>query len=385
MENEQDLISMVALELILSRVPLKSRTRFKCVSKDWNSLISNLRYNSPPTTTSGLVFASLKPFRDGALHHVTLLDVKDQCQSCSISTSITHNLPWLIDSCNGLLLFGAKDGTSLTYHVFSPLTKQWLQLPCAHDFLRPASASLAFDGMQPHFKVLCQFWEEADIKKGTIKYQIFPSKTWEWRECSARIPNSALLLSKNFNSNEWSCPSLYRKGHIYWIWSLLLLIFYEEKESFELMELPKIKNMTEMSIHCAKRLWESEERLHYCDSTYVGFFIWDYADVRDNNSKDNTRMWRLKHCIRLEELVTRSNYEEFQIPKDMMFSISPFTVKPCAYNEDLEILYFQLPGCIAAYSFEMRKLVKVQSDSAIGRSIHDNVYPFTFKAVDLKK
>ncbi|XVF73755.1 hypothetical protein PTKIN_Ptkin13bG0007600 [Pterospermum kingtungense] len=382
MENKQDLICLDVLELILRKVSLKSRTRFKCVSKAWKSWITYLRQTSPPTATSGLVFASTKPLKNRP-YQLTFLDVKDQCQSCSIHSCIKHDLPWLIDSCNGLLLLGAKDGCYLTYHVFSPTKEQRLQLPCAHVSLRAASASLAFDGMQPHFKVICQFWEEADIENGIIRYQIFWSKTWEWRECSARIPKSALLLSKNFNSEEWSCPSLYRKGQVYWIWSVYLLVFDEEKESFELMELPK---MAVISIYCAKRLWESEGHLHYCDSNYAGFYIWDYIDndVRDIDNKDCMSRWRLKHCIRLDELLSR-NCQVFQIPNNMTFTVSPIIVKPCAFNEDLEILYFQLPGKIAAYSFETRKLVTVHSDSAIGRNITDNIYPFMLKAVDLNR
>ncbi|XVF36095.1 hypothetical protein REPUB_Repub19eG0028900 [Reevesia pubescens] len=241
------------------------------------------------------------------------------------------------------------------------MKNQWLKLTCGHDFSRPASASLAFDGVQQNFKVICQFWEEADIKNGNITYQIFSSKTCECREYNARIHNSVLLLSKDFNCKEWFCPSLYRKGQVYWIWSLYLLVFDEEKESFELMELPKNK-MPVMSMYCAKRLWEYEKRLHYCDSTYMGFYIWEY--VHSFVPENYRLMWLPKHRIQLDELVSR-NFEVFQISKDMAFSISPFTVKPCAINEDLEILYFQLPGFIAAYSFETRKVVKVQSDDAI--------------------
>ncbi|KAK8705649.1 hypothetical protein V6N13_049246 [Hibiscus sabdariffa] len=362
------------LELILSKVPLKPRTRFKCVSRDWNALITDLRRSHPPTTASGLVFSFKKPSRN-PIYQLNLLQVvQDQSQSCFMQSSLTHDLPWLIDSCNGLLLFGAKDGVSLTYLVASPLRNQWLKLPPpGHGVSVQVSASLAFDGVRQHFKVICQFWEDADIKNGTLKYQIFSSQAWEWKEYNGRIPNSALWLSKDFNSEEWYCPSLYRKGQVYWIWSLYLLVFNEKKPSFELMELPKTKPPL-MSLYCGKRLWESEDHLHYCDSTYVGFYIWEQME---HNSNGCGSMWRLEHYIRVDELVSR-NY-----PDDLVFLISPVTVKPCAFNEDLQVLYFQLPGTIVAYSFETTKSVKVQSDSAIGKSFHDNVFPFMFNDVDL--
>lgn len=382
MENKQDSINRDVVCSILSKLPLKPRSRFKCVSKAWNSWITHLRRTSPLTTASGLVFSSK--------NRLTLLDVKDQCRSCSIHTSIAHDdfHNYLIDSCNGLLLFAAKanDGCNLTYNVFSPMNNQRLQLiPCTHLSTRHVSASLAFDMnlQQPHnFKVIFQFWDEADIKNGTIKYNIFRSKTGECRECSARIPKSSALFlnNKNFKSEEWTCPSLYNKGKVYWIWSSCLLVFDEEnkeEESFELMELPTVSkvHMDVMSVYCSKRLWESEDRLRYCESTYAGFFIWDYI-------VDDMLRWRIKHWIRFDELVSK-NCEVFdKVPR---FSLSTITVKPCAFNEDLEILYFQLDGKIAGYSFETKKLVKVHSDSAIGGNINDNIYPFVFRAVDLNR
>ncbi|OMO75111.1 hypothetical protein COLO4_26298 [Corchorus olitorius] len=264
------------------------------------------------------------------------------------------------------------------------MKNQWRKLPRGHDFLRLASASLAFDGLRPNFKVICNFWEEADTENGTITYQIFSSKNWEWRECRARIPKSGLLLSnQDFNMNEWSCPSLYRKGKVYWIWSIYLLVFDEVEESFKLMKLPKNKE-PKMSVYCGKRLWEFEGLLHYCDSTEMGLYIWYYAENSVHNKKKNDckLMWRPKHFVQFDALVTRIK-EVLQIEEEDKFAISPYIVKPCALNEDLEILHLQLPGSIATYSFQTRKLVKVHSDSAIGNNINDNIYPFLFEAVDL--
>ncbi|XP_039055711.1 putative F-box protein At1g47390 [Hibiscus syriacus] len=376
MENNQ-VSSQDILELILSKLPLKPRTRFKCVSRVWNALITDLRHIQPPTTASGLVFSFKKPSSINPIYQLNLLEVvQDQSLSCFVHTSLTHELPWLIDSCNGLLLFGTKKGISLTYLVSSPVRNQWLKLPPpGHGSSVPVSASLAFDGVRQHFDVICQFWEDADIKNGTLKYQIFSSQSWQWREYNGKIHNSALCLSKDFNREEWYCPSLYCKGRMYWIWSLCLLVFNENKLSFELMELPKTK-LRLTSLYCGKRLWESEDHLHYCDSTYVGFYIWERIEI--DNRNDFGLKWRLKNYIRMDELVSRNYY-----PDDVVFLISPVSVKPCAFNDDLQILYFQLPRIIAAYSFETRKAVKILSDDAIGQSSHDNVFPFLFNAVDL--
>ncbi|XP_039053278.1 uncharacterized protein LOC120195274 [Hibiscus syriacus] len=147
MENNQ-VSSQDILELILSKVPLKPRTRLKCVSRAWIDVITDLRHTHPPTTVSGLVFSFKKPSSSNPIYQLNLLEVvQDQSLSCFIHTSLTHDLPWLIDSCNGLLLFGTKDGISLTYLVSSPLSNQWLKLPPpGHGLSLPVSASLAFDG-----------------------------------------------------------------------------------------------------------------------------------------------------------------------------------------------------------------------------------------------
>ncbi|KAJ7957738.1 F-box protein [Quillaja saponaria] len=211
--NYFDYLSRELTEGIFCRLPLRGLIRLKSVSRSWLNLIDHLRLIGFVHTSSGLVvFLPIETFAYPNLHQVTLLTVKDHGNECAPDSSlIIHNIPWLIDSCNGLLLFAGEDDSSMRYHICSPITKKWVSLPLAHDFSWTASASLAFDGsnLNPNrnFIVMCIFWEESCACKNetaNIKYLIFSSKTWEWIE-----DGSSLMLDSKFNPNEWFRPCLY--------------------------------------------------------------------------------------------------------------------------------------------------------------------------------
>ncbi|WVZ95905.1 hypothetical protein U9M48_041612 [Paspalum notatum var. saurae] len=146
------------VEEILSRVPAKSLCRFKCVSKGWQDLISGLlRLKKLPQTLEGFFYVDQGVCGGGSGDgghgkEQALVDLRrpPSLQWPLIST-LGRSVPLvlsfsflleqvfdtecmgLLDSCNGLLLFGHKRFPNkyytLGYIVSNPATKEWVSVP----------------------------------------------------------------------------------------------------------------------------------------------------------------------------------------------------------------------------------------------------------------
>ncbi|KAJ1261286.1 hypothetical protein BS78_09G017100 [Paspalum vaginatum] len=149
-----------AIEEILSRVPAKSLCRFKCVSKGWRDLISGLlRFKKQlPRALEGFFYvdqgvrgggggndgghgkerALVDPPRPSSLQWRL---ISTSGGSVPLVPSFSFLLEQvfdtecigLLDSCNGLLLFGHKRFSdkyyTLGYIVCNPATKEWVSVP----------------------------------------------------------------------------------------------------------------------------------------------------------------------------------------------------------------------------------------------------------------
>lgn len=303
-------LSEELIEEILRRVPIKCRTRLKSVSKKWRNFIGHLRLSSPLTTSSGLVIF-LKGIHKNPIHHSTnFIQIRDHtlAQNATLHSSFLHNFPWLVDSCNGLLLYGTTDDNYFwTYHVSSPFLNHPIALPRAHRVSRSASASLIFDGSSyDQFRVICFFRDEVNFAAKTVKYMLFSSKNWEWREYEARILNLDLMQEDGFVPGHCFRPSVYCRRKLYWIWSFCLLIYDDEREFFKLIQLPAGKILKNNVYLYQQLLWESEGRIHFCSPANEGFCIWAYVvddDDENHDFVDFNLMWQFKRLVVLDELI----------------------------------------------------------------------------------
>ncbi|KAI8002481.1 F-box protein [Camellia lanceoleosa] len=362
------------LESILCRLPLISRARSKCVSKTWYSLITSLRHSFPPSTSSGLVIFLTYNIKNepNNLHRTLFFKNQDHSQAFTLQCSTKHNLPWLTDSCNGLLLYAKNDRNhNWSYYISSPVLDQFIALPQRHKPSILARESLAFNGLNSnskyHFKVICFFFNEVDADSGKINCQTFSAQTGEWREHEAPLNNSNLLLEDGFRRSDCFSPSVYSKGRLYWIWSLCMLVYDDKREFFKLVGLPKSKSRRNFNYVLSLQLWESEGRIHYCEPIEEGFRLWIYIDDGDENSYDyDFKNWQAKTTIVLERNRLGLSW-------------------PCAFNEELQELYMQVPpGTIFSYSFETRKLAKLCCYGKPGKDYSIGyIYPFMFNSANL--
>ncbi|KAK1362360.1 F-box domain-containing protein [Heracleum sosnowskyi] len=355
------------MEEILLRVPLKTRTKLKSVSKSWRTSISSLRLSMPLRPSSGLVVFLKKSV-------IQFIQLHDEAfvHTASLHSCFSHSCASLVDSCNGLLLYGTLDSVTWTYHVARSDFDHAVALPPAHSVKRSVCTSLLFDGAcYDKFKIMCLFLDEVDCDAGTIQCTVFDSKKCKWREYEARIVNSCLVSRDGFVRGQCFRPSVYSGKRLYCIWSLCLLIYDDEEGFFKLIQLPEDSIMKKSvkknkNDHWFQLLWESEGQLHFCAPApdKQGFCIWAYVNDEDNDFMDHNLMWKFK---------------KFVVLKDSLISgQSPKSIRPVAFNDDLQRLYvLVLPArVIASYSFETQNFEKVWSFGEPGDISMPNIFSF---------
>ncbi|RCV09863.1 hypothetical protein SETIT_2G063500v2 [Setaria italica] len=167
---------------ILSRVPVKDLRRSKCVSKPWRDLISDpLHRKKLPQTLEGFFHGGRRSFG----HFTCLTGTGESVPPVDLDPSfsfLTEKLPGverlvLLDSCNGLLLFGCNREDRFGYIVCNPATEECVDVPASscscpppppfgesndvYNGERYAHTFLIFDpAASVHFH-LVQFWNDA--------------------------------------------------------------------------------------------------------------------------------------------------------------------------------------------------------------------------------
>jgi len=180
---------------ILSRVPLRSLCRFKCVSKVWRDIITDLlRCKKLPQTLEGFFYDDNGGGEGGCVVHGRFINTLGRSVPL-VSFSFLGEQPGIeelgvLHSCNGLILFGHRRAgetyDSLSFIVCNPATEQWVAVPSSgEDSYSDVDPScrftyLIFDpAVSSHFQ-LFQFWVYDDIF--VFEVHTYSSETGVWSE-----------------------------------------------------------------------------------------------------------------------------------------------------------------------------------------------------------
>jgi hypothetical protein len=192
-----------ALEQILSRLCAKPLFRFKCVSKAWCSLIADRVLRKFPQTLQGFFYGSggenYGHFTDLLGNPVPPSDVDHSFSFLTQQAGIKYI--FLLDSCNGLLLFGHREDPdspvdSLGYIVCNPTNEQWVTVPSSgrpggcETFEHDSSCTfLIFDpAASPEFKLL-QLWHcmgDAGVRTYSSESGVWSCRPSEWMHSGIR-------------------------------------------------------------------------------------------------------------------------------------------------------------------------------------------------------
>ncbi|TVU46338.1 hypothetical protein EJB05_05864, partial [Eragrostis curvula] len=174
---------------ILSRLPIKSLSRCKGVSRHWRSLVSSKDHRRKLSQTHpGLFYRTINSgrFPKEARHFTHVWEGRRDPLVCpSLSFLPGYERISIVDCCNGILLCRFSESTSLDtfrYIVCNPAENRFVVLPdsgCGSDL---RVARLAFDpSFYPYFHVF-EFVD--DDSKGVTGAQIYSyeAETWSYKE-----------------------------------------------------------------------------------------------------------------------------------------------------------------------------------------------------------
>ncbi|XP_010263252.1 PREDICTED: F-box protein At5g07610-like [Nelumbo nucifera] len=233
--NSNDLLSEILL-----RLPVKSLVRFKSVSKQWLSQISNPRFTHNhclrnPSSVSGLFLRisliSLPPEKPN-FDFISLDGKPTMAPFKSLMFSDDHEAIDLKQSCNGLLCCRSfrRNRGKHNYYIYNPVTKQYTTLPqpkgisvfCIH---------LAFDPQKsPHYKAVCV--SKSDTNSESYQIEIYSSETGPWRLSKGSF---SVPLSLEFDK------AVFWNGAINWYsFGEASLYFNVDQECLQTMPMPPL-------------------------------------------------------------------------------------------------------------------------------------------------
>ncbi|TVT98215.1 hypothetical protein EJB05_56494, partial [Eragrostis curvula] len=174
---------------ILSRLPVKSICRFKCVSWHWYNLITKPEHRRKlPQTLSGFFYPGCRPDQeDNFLLYPNFEDISggEELPFSNPSLSFLTDYRMIIPKmcCNGLLLclcWKLSPEDECNYVVCNPATEIFVVLPDSDYHTGASNFRLGFDPIvSSHFHVF-QILEGHEDYGFVIGMNIYSSKTGEW-------------------------------------------------------------------------------------------------------------------------------------------------------------------------------------------------------------
>ncbi|KAK6117894.1 hypothetical protein DH2020_048362 [Rehmannia glutinosa] len=257
---------------IFLRLPMKTLTRFKLVSKHWHSLITN-------PTFCLLRNPNLNP-AVGLFLHCSNFRVNPSIEYVPFSVTKSKNPPFrklkfikdpsgirIVQSCNGLLLcsnFRARVHNR-RYYVYNPTTNKFSTLPKIDEgggiSARIHGMSLAFDPAKSLTTKLfvSDNWD-------WIRFEVYSSETGPWRKCG--YPFTAQVNFEN---------GVYWNGAIHWINNGIgdSLYFNIDDQNLRIMPMPPIPDGWDWRSNYY--FGESCDHLHYIEiiSPQIQFNVYE--------------------------------------------------------------------------------------------------------------
>jgi F-box interacting protein len=281
---------------ILSRLPVKSVCRFKCVSWHWRGLITHRAYRKKlPQSLSGF-FRGITP-RLGAMltvsDFVSISGAEEQPVSDpSLSFLIGYTTIVPKDCCNGLLFLHCRKISpspryEFDYVVCNPATEKWLILPSSDRKTQVYVSRLGFDpAVSSHFHLFSML---EDVEGYITGVDIYSSRVGAWSHSENGWGDDVALYDK----------SVFLNGMLHFI-SLDSTIVAVDREGKSWRTIPLLDTMG------AENNWnlnaafidQSQGRLHYLnvrerDASTLSVWILENYQSGEWNFKYNISTSRL--------------------------------------------------------------------------------------------
>lgn len=167
---------------ILSKLPVRSLLRFRCVSKFWKTLISDHYFN-----LKHLNYA--KNDQDSQKFLICQTDPILSFYSCPFQqTEDVHKLDCSLNytplgckiysCCDGLVFLIASDGLNAQYLLWNPSTRESIQLPRPEFLMRGCMCGLAYDAASDGYKILKI---DGNVVNRQVSNEILVLKSGSWK------------------------------------------------------------------------------------------------------------------------------------------------------------------------------------------------------------
>ncbi|KAK1294761.1 F-box protein CPR30 [Acorus calamus] len=206
--DAKEKISQDIILNILSRLPLKSLMRCKCVSKHWYSLINDpilaeLHLQRSNCDSINLVICHYDPSRTAWDILIYKFDNENQPQfSASLKTDIEDITS--VYSCEGLICISGSSGI----HICNPSTRELVTLPRSNSLKKPSMHGFGYSPSTKEYKVVQLIHNKLidGCSPLSSKFEVLTLGTKSWRP----IGNAPYVLHPKKNS-------ITLNGIMYWL------------------------------------------------------------------------------------------------------------------------------------------------------------------------
>ncbi|KAI8532455.1 hypothetical protein RHMOL_Rhmol11G0215400 [Rhododendron molle] len=353
---------------ILCHLPEKPLIQFKCVSKAWYFLISNVCvprvFAFMPL--SGFLFRWMAPDYKYTMDYAPLDDNGGEgfVESYSMLLPFPHTGKDVLDCCNGLLLVVNRSSVPVEYYVCNPATKQCVPIPVSPMHLKFMYAKLAFNPLKSTNYKIVHLARSAAIASVTHppELDVFSSDTGKWVK-------HLVLLEPELYGFKWIAHSVYLDGVLYLLSCAMYLLFFNLKAdnlNAQAIKLPEIvrpgKFPVDRTTILRGFLGASKEFLYYANHIESAVLVWSLEQGCCKGGQ-----WILKHNICVDDLAPHSQGRIFSSCYPLL-RLMPYALHPTS-----DVIFLGIPSMLFSYHLKTNQF-KVIHKLEYGRAIIDGQY-----------
>ncbi|KAL3535223.1 hypothetical protein ACH5RR_003684 [Cinchona calisaya] len=359
----------VLVELLI-RLPIKRIFRFKCVSKQWLSLISDPSFGRafvsriefgpiqrrPWTPLYKCIYAEEIPREHDFLGNLfssnvglgclTKFDLPAPAQAHGLE--VYKVLDYIIaKDDNGLLLCGSHGRDLGNYYILNPVTKQYVEIPRSkHSFVYCLVGFITQmkDCIVTSYKIVRL--EASTGKTSVLKLEIFSSETGEWRDVDIHFEKVLQLVPFR------KMPVVFKESLHFVDSEVGILAYdpYKDPNSCRVIKLPEgIDRKCNTSQSGKTRLFDVHQGyLRYFevshalyDNQFTSLSMWTLSDYEAG-------LWFLEHRI---------SHNEFFCDISFLSSSNLFLVPVAFHPFDFDTVYLGRGKTILSYNMQTRELI----------------------------